>query len=237
MDPIESPVFELRNVVLRRGSHFRLEIPELSIERGKCYSLVGQNGTGKSSLISVLGLLDRVDEGVVLFEGKDILGMNGALLGVRRRIGMVMQEPLMLRGTVFDNISFGLKLRGWTRERTIGRATQCAATVGLEGSLRRKARELSGGEVRRVAIARAIAYYPDLLLLDEPTSSIDKQNAVLIEELIRNILSQNGATVVMTTHDEKQARRMADEILLLEDGRIVKETPGGPSLDAMQPLS
>jgi tungstate transport system ATP-binding protein len=218
-------IIELKNIRLIRGKHFCLDIPQLVIERGQSYALVGQNGAGKTSLLSVVGFLDRVNEGEVFFEGRDVYRTNGQLLTLRRRIGLVMQEPLMFRGTVCDNIAYGLKIRGWQVERIVERVTECITIVGLDGLVDRKARELSGGEIRRVAIARAIAYHPDLLLLDEPTSSVDRQSIGTIEKLIADIRKREGTTVIITTHDTEQAYRIADEVIVLDNGRIVERIP------------
>jgi tungstate transport system ATP-binding protein len=215
-------IVDLNNVSLRKGRLFCLKIPHLSIERGSSYALVGQNGAGKTSLLNVMGFLDRVDEGEVVFEGRDVYRMNGQLLTVRRRIGLVMQEPLMFRGTVLDNIAYGLKLRGWKERQIVERVTECLTTIGLDGYADRMARELSGGEIRRVAIARAIAYHPDLLLLDEPTSSVDRKSAEMVEQLITDLREREKTTVVVTTHYIEQAYRMADEVVVLDSGRIAE---------------
>lgn len=227
-------IVELKNIRMIRGKHFCLNIPQFVIERGKSYALVGQNGAGKTSLLGVIGFLDRVDEGEVLFEGKGVYRLDGQLLAARRRMGLVMQEPLMFRGTVFDNIAYGLRLRGWEEERIVERVTECLTIVGLDGFADRKARDLSGGEIRRVAVARAVAYSPDLLLLDEPTSSVDRKNVGVIERLIADIREQDGTTIIVTTHDLEQASRMADELVVLDDGKIVEsisKTPSGGSYD------
>ncbi|MCK4508501.1 MAG: ATP-binding cassette domain-containing protein, partial [Desulfuromonadales bacterium] len=138
----------------------------------------------------------------------------------RQKVTLVEQSPYLLKGSVSDNLAFGLKLRGIRRKEQKKRIISALALVGLEGFDQRKANELSGGEVQRVALARALVLEPKVLLLDEPTSSIDSKSLQAFEEMLSQ-LPENGVTIVLATHDRFMAERLGGEMLQIENGRIL----------------
>ena len=173
--------------------------------------VLGPNGAGKSSLLRLIhGLLKP---------------SGGALRWARPlRQAMVFQRPVMLRTTVFKNVLYGLKIAGVPCREAERRAREALVRAGLEAIAQRPARVLSGGEQQRVALARAWALAPELLFLDEPTASLDPASSREVERVIAEIAA-DGARILMTTHNLGQARRLADEIIYIDEGRVLEQTP------------
>jgi tungstate transport system ATP-binding protein len=211
----------LRDVARREAGRTILDLPTLEISEGRVTALVGPNGAGKSTLLRVLALLDRPERGRLDLRGREVEWSARALVGLRREVTLVEQTPYLFRGTVFDNVVFGLALRGVPRAEAAARAQAALARVDLAGSERQAVRGLSGGEARRVAIARALATTPRVILLDEPFAHIDRRRAELLEELTRHLSRDGGTSVVVSMHDVTQAHALADRVIALEDGRVV----------------
>jgi len=187
-------------------------IDDVSLQLGAQHTVVlGPNGAGKSTLLRLIHGL--------LHPGAGSLRWPQALTQA-----MVFQRPVMLRTTALANVIYGLKLKGHTAPECEQRARQALARVGLEQLAGRPARLLSGGEQQRVALARAWALEPQLLILDEPTASLDPASSREVERIINDIAAA-GARILMTTHHLGQARRIADEIVFIDRGRIVEQTP------------
>ncbi|MFA6622427.1 MAG: phosphate ABC transporter ATP-binding protein, partial [Candidatus Caldatribacteriota bacterium] len=203
-----------------------LDIDSLSFESNKIYAIVGPNGSGKTTLINILNLLDKPDEGIIIFRGKDIRQYSKQdILKIRRRMTLVHQKPFLFQTSVFNNVAYGLKLRGIATENNRTKIMNSLSIVGLTDFDKRNAHQLSGGEAQRVVIARALALEPEILFLDEPTSNIDMRHIDVIERIIKEINQKMKTTVVFTTHDLSQAYRLADEIISLLDGKIVPHVP------------
>jgi tungstate transport system ATP-binding protein len=203
-----------------------LDIPLLSFEKNKIYAVVGPNGSGKTTLINILNLLDKPDEGIILFSGKDIKQYSKQdILRIRRRMTLVHQKPFLFQTSVFNNVAYGLKLRGIATESYRTKIMNALAIVGLTDFSKRNAHQLSGGEAQRTVIARALVLEPEILFLDEPTANIDLRHIDVIERIIKKINREMKTTVIFTTHDLSQAYRLADEIISLLDGRIVPHVP------------
>jgi tungstate transport system ATP-binding protein len=202
---------------------FTLEIERLELEPGRIYLLQGPNGSGKSTLLGLLALLLVPQRGRLLFDGNLIRGTSDRQR-LRRQISLVEQSPFLFNSSVYQNLAFGLRLRnirGDLQERRIAQALQ---VVGLEGFEQRRARELSGGESRRVALARALVLKPRLILLDEPTAGLDRDVLPIFERCLTALPEQN-TTVVLAGHDQEQPQRLATAILKMERGRILPSTP------------
>ncbi|WP_243374228.1 ATP-binding cassette domain-containing protein [Geotalea sp. SG265] len=215
---------ELRAIAKRYGNTLALELSRLVIREGELYLLTGPNGSGKSTLLNILGLLLRPDRGEVFFAGEQVK-WQGPLTRLRRQVTLLHQSPYLFRGSVADNVAYGLSLRGITGTSAQQKVAEALATVGLDGFQRRKNTELSGGEAQRVAMARALAVRPKLLLLDEPLANVDKESARVLEEVIA-ALPSNGTTVVMSSHDPDQGERLPCTPIRLQGGRI-ESPPGG----------
>jgi tungstate transport system ATP-binding protein len=201
------------------GSNVALDVAELTILEGRLYMLIGANGAGKSTLLSILAFLSPPTAGDVFYAGTRVDWSRGSMENRRRKVTLLHQSPFLFGGTVHDNVAFGLKARGIKREEQQRIVEQALQLVGLEGFLERKARELSGGEAQRVAMARALAVKPEVLLLDEPLANIDQETTVLLEGVIAS-LPAKGTTVVMTTHNPEHPGRLNGESIYLEKGRV-----------------
>jgi putative ABC transport system ATP-binding protein len=189
---------------------------DLTIDRAEVLAVFGPSGAGKSTFLRLLNRLDEPTGGTVLLDGTDYLTLNPRDL--RRRIGMVMQRAFLFPGTIADNVRFGPKQAG--KVLSDQSVEDLLGQVGLAGFGDRNALTLSGGEAQRVAITRALANEPDILLLDEPTSALDEVAKLGVESLLESLIRQRNLTCVWVTHDAAQAARMADKVLLLEAGRM-----------------
>jgi tungstate transport system ATP-binding protein len=200
---------------------FRLEIDSLRIGAGDMLALVGPNGAGKTTLLMILALLARPSQGRLAFFGKDPWGGDEQAVLARREAVLVTHHPYLFRGTVFENLAFGLKVRGIPEAQWPARIGQALSLVELSGLEKNPASGLSAGQVQRIALARALALRPKVLLLDEPTANIEAGLALRIEAIVHEIRRKAGTTVVFSTHNFSQASRLGDEILFLSDGRRV----------------
>ena len=217
-------LYRLHAIRKRYGSNLALDIGELSIAEGRLYTLTGANGAGKSTLLNILAFLAPPTSGEIFYAGKRVDRDRGGMEEYRRKVTLLHQSPYLFGGTVHDNVAFGLKVRGIRGEELRRRIDMALDTVGLQGFRERKARELSGGEAQRVAMARALALKPEVLLLDEPLANIDRETTGLLETVIAKLPSQ-GTAVVMTTHDPEHPGRLNGESIFLEGGRVVPSPP------------
>lgn len=213
-------IYRIRNLHKIYSGRQVLDIEALEIYRGEVLALVGPSGAGKSTLLRLLNFLEPPDRGSIEFEG--VLYAAGAEmpLEMRRRVTTVFQRPVLLDRSVWDNVNFGLRLRGQRDARE--KVYRAIEMVGLSALARQRARTLSGGEAQRVALARAMVLHPDVLLLDEPTANLDPYNIGLIESITRRMNQEQGATVVLVTHNIFQARRLANRIVFLMEGQVVE---------------
>ena len=207
------PVLVLKDLFIQQGEDFNLSIEHLELLPRRIYALTGPNGAGKSTLLRVLALLKSPKQGSINFSG----ATSTCLTVQRQKVTLVEQSPYLLKGTVADNLAFGLKLRGIRGKQQQQRIASALEKVGLTGFEQRNANKLSGGEIQRVALARALVLEPEVLLLDEPTSNIDSNSLQAFEELLSR-LPDYGVTVVFSTHDLTQPGRLGGEILRLENG-------------------
>lgn len=221
------PVVSLTNIRVTLGENFRLSVESLVLQPNRIYALTGPNGAGKSTLLRVMALLIPPQEGTVEFAGSD----SRQLARQRQRVTLVEQTPYLFNGSVTDNLSYGLKLRGIDSRERSERIRSTLTIVGLEGFSQRQAKELSGGEVQRVALARALVLKPELLLLDEPTANIDS-NSLQAYEAVLSGLPDYGVTIVFSTHDPSQSRRLGEEVLRIEGGHLIDGSRRGPQNQA-----
>ena len=201
------------------------------VERGKIFVLIGLSGSGKSTVIRCLNLLQPPTSGDILFEGKSILGFNKKeLLDFRRRkISMVFQNfGLMAHRNVLDNVAYGLEIRGANRAERQSRAMEMIKLVGLEGWEGKNISQLSGGMRQRVGIARALANDPDVLLMDEPFSALDPLVRSDMQFELLSIQKKLNKTVVFITHDINEAFKLGNTVAIMKDGEIIQiDTPEG----------
>jgi len=203
----------------------------LTISRGEMVSIVGPSGSGKSTLLNLVGGLDRPTSGSVRIDGESLAELSDdALTRVRRdKIGFIFQFfNLLPTLTSLENVGLPLHLRGWPRKKVAERARELLTMVRLGDRLTHLPEELSGGQRQRVAIARALSIYPPILLADEPTGNLDTHSGEEILELIRDLHSRLGSTVVIVTHDMNVAQS-CERTIVLRDGRIVEDIRRRPS--------
>ena len=213
-----APLLECHNLGREAPSQpgkFLLRNVSFEISRGEVMTILGPSGAGKSTLLRMLNRLDEPTEGAVRLDGQDTRALPPHLL--RRRIGMVMQRAYLFPGTVAHNIAFGPAQRGEVLPPD--QMDSMLAGVGLQGYATRDALTLSGGEAQRVAILRALANNPEVLLLDEPTSALDAAARDSVETAIESLIDTRHLTCVWVTHSEEQARKVATHVLALESGR------------------
>jgi tungstate transport system ATP-binding protein len=221
--PSIEPIFRLCSLIKEYDGRRVLDLETLDVHRGEVLGLVGPSGSGKSTLLRLLNFLEPPTSGEILFAGQSCTTRNEISLQLRRRVTTVFQRPMLLERSVFDNVAYGLRLRG---QRDARSAVQIVLKeVGLAHLSRQRARTLSGGEAQRVALARAMVLEPDVLLLDEPTANLDPYNVSMIENIIRQLNQKHGTTLVLVTHNVFQARRMAARVAFLLEGKIVEIAP------------
>jgi len=207
---MNAPTYALAGVAHSFGGRTAMAVDELVVPKGGILGLCGVNGSGKSTLLRFLAFLDRPANGIILFNGQPARDL--ALL--RQRVTLLLQRPVLLRRSVFDNVAFGLRVRGET-EGLRERVFEALDGVGLPHATfaRRSWRELSGGEAQRVAMAARLALRPEVLLLDEPTSSLDPASEARITDAARYTRERHGTTVVVVSHDLAWLSGMCDTVL------------------------
>jgi len=214
------PILSVENLEYRRDAGFTLRIGHLELLPGRSYCLLGPNGAGKSSLLKLLALLDSPHAGRILYRGEAV-ECEAQRHRIRRRITLVEQAPLLFDASVYQNLAFGLRLRDVRGELQRLRIEKALRALGLEGFGHRRARELSGGQAKRVALARALVIRPQVLLLDEPAEGLDRDSLPLFEHSL-NGLRAEGVTIVAATHDNLQPGRLGAEVLRMEAGRLLE---------------
>jgi len=217
-------LYHLQQISQRYHDRTVLAIDDLKIEAGRIYGLLGPNGAGKTTLLKLLALLEPPTTGRLHFAGCEVTSPQTALLALRRQVVLVDQQPIMFSTSVGGNVEFGLKIRKINKNQRQRIIDQVLETVGLRLFKDAAAHELSGGETQRLALARALALSPAVLLCDEPTASVDVENRAIIAGLLQTINSSRGTTVIFTTHDRLQAAALAQQILVLENGQLAPTT-------------
>lgn len=192
-----------------------------SFDRGGIYVLTGPNGSGKSTLLRICALLEHPDSGEINYlNGKNILKKD---IELKRKITLVLPKVGIFNSTVFKNVAYGLKIRGINKKEIEERVMEVLDFVGLRHKKDHKALTLSSGEIQRLGIARAMVIEPEILFLDEPTASVDIENTRIIEDLILNMKRKYNTTIIVTTHDISQAKRLGDVMLLMTEGKILEK--------------
>ena len=198
--------------VLRDCSHV--------FDAGGVHVLMGPNGCGKSTLLRICALLDAPDEGCLHFS--DNSAPLAQDLFLRRRLTLLLPRIGVFNASVFSNVAYGLSIRGFEQPVLARKVEESLAFVGLEHLAEQNALTLSSGETQRMGLARSLAIEPEMLFLDEPTASVDEENALLIESVIGGLRRNGKTSVIMTTHDRDQAMRLADDLLVLAGGELLK---------------
>jgi tungstate transport system ATP-binding protein len=209
----------LQEVCFEAAGQYLIDHISCLLEAQPCTIVLGPNGAGKSLLLRLCHGLIRASSGSILWHGMDV----GA---ARRYQAMVFQRPVLLRRSVAANVGYALRIRRMPRRQRQALLSEALEQAGLGTLAGRPARRLSGGEQQRLALARAWVLKPQVLLLDEPTASLDPAATQAVETLLAQI-AKTGTKIIMTTHDLGQARRLADEVLFLHRGRLLEHAPAG----------
>jgi len=232
-------MIEVRDVTKSFGTQQVLRGVSLDIHRGEAVVIIGRSGGGKSILLKhLIGLL-QPDSGTIRVDGEDITTMNErSLLRVRRKYGMLFQMAALFDSlTVEENVGFVLRRQGVESDAEIRRrVAEALEMVEVPGIGHKMPSELSGGMRKRVGLARAIVYRPEIVLYDEPTTGLDPIAADNIDRLIRRVWETLHVTSIAVTHDMKSARTISNRILMLHEGRIYSEGPSAEILESTDPV-
>jgi tungstate transport system ATP-binding protein len=213
------PAVELRDVAVEVGGRQTLSIPQLAVQAGETLGIIGPNGAGKSTLLRVIALLQRPSRGELFFGGQRV-DLGGNLLPYRRRLAVVLQDPLLLNTSVAENVALGLRFRGLERAESERRIAHWLDRLGVGHLRERRARTLSGGEAQRVSLARALVLQPELLLLDEPFSALDAPTRQSLVDDLGPILAETAVTTIFVTHDRSEALSLSDRLAVMVAGSI-----------------
>lgn len=217
-------MLELRGIRKAYDDKLLLDGISLTVGERETISILGPSGSGKSTLLRLIAGLEAPEAGQILWDGQDVT----YLPSYRRDFGLVFQDyALFPHLDVFENVAFGLKMRAWSDSETAARVAEVLTVVDLAGFEHRGVIDLSGGEQQRVALARALAPHPRLLMFDEPLGALDRALREGLLSQVRAILHRTGSPAIYVTHDQDEAFTIADRVLLLHDGQIVRA--GTPS--------
>jgi len=211
--------YKLSDIEFSYDSSPVIKLDKYSIEEASVTAIVGPNGAGKSTLLNMLAFIDTPSHGHIDFFGRKAFVEN--YLSLRRHVGYVQQKPYLLNTSVFKNIEIGLKLRKVGKKERFGRVVEIIEQLGIGDLAHRRAHELSGGEMQKVAVARAMILEPKVLIFDEPFSHLDDAFKNELEGMIRTIKNDCKQTIIFSTHDQIQAQVLADQICSLVDGHAV----------------
>ena len=202
---------------------------DLKIKKGDFVFVIGGSGSGKSTLIKMLYREEKPSEGKIVVGGIDVARLrNSKVYKLRRKLGIVFQDYRLLpKLTVYENVAFALEVIGAKNREIKIKTLKALELVGLKNKIRNYPDELSGGEQQRVAIARAIVNNPKLLLCDEPTGNLDPDMSIEIVKVLETINKEMDTTVIMATHDKEIVNKMKKRVVVLKDGRLVKDYEKG----------
>jgi sulfate transport system ATP-binding protein len=223
---------EAKNITKRFGDFVALDDVSVHVPNGSLTALLGPSGSGKSTLLRVIAGLEEADSGVVTFGDREVTGVDAKDRGV----GFVFQHYAAFKHmSVRDNIAFGLKIRKEPKDKIKERVDELLALVHLTGWANRYPAQLSGGQRQRMALARALAVQPEVLLLDEPFGALDTRVREELREWLRNLHEKVPVTTIFVTHDQEEAMEVADQIVVVNEGHI--EQAGSPAAVYERPAS
>ena len=213
-------MIEFRSVTKKFGDVTALENASLKVQKGEFFTIIGPNGSGKTTILRIMAGIDKPTNGEIYFGGERINKDN--LNEVRKNCTLVSQKTTLFNTTVYKNVTYGLKLRGYSKKETEKTVRKVLKMVKLQGYEKRRAKKLSGGEQQRVSLARALVLNTNVLLLDEPTANLDPKNVSITEEIISQVNRERKTTIVMSTHNMFQAETLTNKAALLIGGHIMQ---------------
>jgi molybdopterin-binding protein len=214
------PIIEAQSIFKEYPGRQVLENINFKVQNGEIFVLVGPNGAGKTTLLRILDLLEEPTKGRFLFDGAPTSRSAREKAALRKRISMVFQQTVLFNMSVFDNVAYGLKVRGESGAGVEKKVAETLERVQLRGFGRKNALALSGGEAQRVALAQALITEPELLLLDEPTANLDPRNVSIVEEALSRVNRERKTTMIMATHNMFQAENLAHRVAVFNEGKM-----------------
>ncbi len=214
-------IFSVQNMIVRRGGVTVLDISELNVQQSRILALIGPNGAGKSTLLLTMAGLLKPEQGKIYYLGVPV-DNNASRSNMRRSVSVVFQEPLLLNTSVYKNVALGLKFRHLTTNEIEKSVDESLDYFGISSLATRSAKTLSGGEAKRVSLARAFALKPQLILLDEAFNSLDPPTRETLMEDLHNILEKTKITAVLALHDREETLRLAQDVTVMVDGKIIQ---------------
>lgn len=216
-----NPLLTMQNLILRRGGITVLDVRELNVEEGRILALIGPNGAGKSTILLTMAGLLKPDQGMLYYKGSPV-DTNARRAHMRRSVSVVFQEPLLINTSVYNNIALGLKFRHLSKDEIKKNVDAALDYFGISALAKRSAKTLSGGEARRVSLARAFALKPELILMDEAFSSLDPPTRETLIDDLRHILGETKITAVLALHDREETLRLAQNVAVMVEGKIIQ---------------
>lgn len=216
-----NPILSVKNLIVRRGKTTVLQVDHLHVDQGRTLALIGPNGAGKSTLLLAMAGLLPVAGGSLFFGTKRIEN-NSDFSELRRHAAVVFQEPLLLDTTVEKNVAVGLEFRRLRPSDIKKNVEEALSYFGIAHLARRSARMLSGGESKRVSLARAFAIRPKVILLDEAFNSLDPPSRESIMDEFQSILKETKTTAVLALHDREETLRLADDVAVMTEGKVIQ---------------
>jgi len=211
------PCLDIEGIEVEYRGQQLLQIDKLSVWPGETLVVMGPNGAGKSTMIRIMALLQRPTKGLVRYHGEPVDESN---LNIRRRMSVVLQQPILRDASVYDNVATGLHFRGASSLEIKEKVSYWLERLGIGHLGQRRAKTLSGGEAQRVSLARALALEPEVLFLDEPCAALDAPSKTLFLEDLRSLLKSASITAIMATHDKGEATVLGDRVAVLLDGKL-----------------
>jgi tungstate transport system ATP-binding protein len=214
-------IYSAIQLIKTYGPRTVLDIPRFEIEREGIYALLGPNGAGKTTFLNILGFIEPPTSGQITFRSQTVQFSEPELQRLRKNVVILDQQPILFTTTVYKNLEFGLKIRKMPPKQRRRVIDETLELVGMQDFSEALAYNLSGGETQRVAIARALALSPAVFLCDEPTSSVDVENQIIIGNILKQVADTKKITILFTTHDRLLASSLADHTLVLNHGKLV----------------
>ncbi|MEE4242778.1 MAG: ATP-binding cassette domain-containing protein [Desulfopila sp.] len=213
-------LYEIRSLKKIHGSNTILDIEHLEIGAEQVYTLIGPNGAGKTTLLNILAFLDMPTCGDIFFRGENVQFHKKNLHRLRQLVSLVDQYPILFTGSVRKNVEYGLKIRKTGARQRQKIVDEVLDMVGMRDFIDADAHRLSGGETKRVALARALAIEPQVLLCDEPTANVDTENQEILLQILQECNAARKVSLIFATHYLSQAGRLADHTIILQNGML-----------------
>ncbi|MEW6455635.1 MAG: ABC transporter ATP-binding protein [Acidobacteriota bacterium] len=214
---------QIKNLIKVFNDKKVLEIEEIYFEKGKIHIITGPNGAGKTTLMNILSFLNEPDSGEIIFEGGSFNYLRLKKREIMQRMAFVSQNPYIFKTSVKKNIEYGLRWRNFPEEEIEKKVKSIMDKLEITHLEKRKPKELSGGEIQMIALARALVLEPDILFLDEPTANMDKKNERLVESIVKETNLERNITVFFATNNLHQAYRIGDTVITLINGRVISK--------------